>query len=119
MKIAKLALAAIARMVPENMRVMSMGLVTASGSLGQFIMVPLGQEFLNAYGWSHALVLFSMLALLVIPLAFPLRGSGANAGGPEQTMTEALREASGHSGYLYLTAGFFVCGFHVALRYRL
>jgi predicted MFS family arabinose efflux permease len=32
----------------------------------------------------------------------------------EQTLREALREAGGHSSYLYLTSGFFVCGFHVA-----
>ena len=32
----------------------------------------------------------------------------------EQTISQALREAGGHSSYLYLTAGFFVCGFHVA-----
>ena len=29
-------------------------------------------------------------------------------------MGQALNEAGRHSGFLYLTAGFFVCGFHVA-----
>jgi len=110
-----LAIAAVARMAPEHMRSMAMALVTASGSLGQFLMVPLGQAFLDEYGWSMALMLFSLLALLIIPLAFPLRGSGESAAmGPDQTLTAALQEAGSHSGYLYLTAGFFVCGFHVA-----
>ena len=38
----------------------------------------------------------------------PARGMEA-----EQSLHEALAEARGHSGYLLLTAGFFVCGFHV------
>jgi len=110
-----IVLASIARMVPENKRSMAMGLGTAAGSLGQFVMVPLGQGFIDAYGWQTALVLLSLFALLIAPLAFPLRGRGPSSGlGPEQSFTEALREASRHSGYLYLTAGFFVCGFHVA-----
>ena len=110
-----LAIAAVVRMAPEHMRSMAMALVTASGSLGQFLMVPLGQAFLDEYGWSMALMLFSLLALLIIPLAFPLRGSGESAAmGPDQTLTAAVQEAGSHSGYLYLTAGFFVCGFHVA-----
>ena len=33
---------------------------------------------------------------------------------PEQSLAEAVREALGHRGFGLLTAGFFVCGFHVA-----
>ena len=36
------------------------------------------------------------------------------ATGPEQSLWAAVREAMGHRGYGLLTAGFFVCGFHVA-----
>jgi len=110
-----IVLASIARMVPEEKRSLAMGLGTAAGSLGQFIMVPLGQGFIDLYGWHTALILMSLFALLIVPLARPLRGR-ANAAnmGPEQSFAEALREAGQHSGYLYLTAGFFVCGFHVA-----
>jgi predicted MFS family arabinose efflux permease len=32
----------------------------------------------------------------------------------EQSIREALREAAEHRGYVLLTLGFFVCGFHVA-----
>ena len=50
------------------------------------------------------------------------RGPGATesaeaesaATGPEQSLGAAVREAMGHRGYGLLTAGFFVCGFHVA-----
>ena len=33
--------------------------------------------------------------------------------GPKQSLRQAIEEARGHSGYLLLTVGFFVCGFHV------
>ena len=32
----------------------------------------------------------------------------------DQSLLQALREASGHRGFVLLTVGFFVCGFHVA-----
>ncbi len=108
-------LAAIGRMVSEERRSWALGLGTAAGSLGQFLMVPIGQLFLSTYGWSIALLLLSCCAALIIPLATALTGRGEhNASTREQTMSEALREAGGHSGYWYLTSGFFVCGFHVA-----
>jgi predicted MFS family arabinose efflux permease len=43
-------------------------------------------------------------------------GRPAPSAGPapaHQSLKAALAEASGHSGFWYLTAGFFVCGFHV------
>jgi predicted MFS family arabinose efflux permease len=43
-----------------------------------------------------------------------LRGRMATSGQGEQTIGQALTEARQHSGFLYLTAGFFVCGWHVA-----
>lgn len=108
-------LAAIGRMVSEEKRSVALGIGTAAGSLGQFLMVPLGQAFLEAYGWSVALMLLSLFVLLVVPLSSALKGRAAEpAGMRPQTLREALREAGGHASYLYLTAGFFVCGFHVA-----
>lgn len=108
-------LAAASRMVPEERRSWALGVITAAGSLGQFLFAPLGQAFIGAYGWSTALVLLSLFALAVVPLAGALSGRPASTGvGREQTIREALAEAGRHRGYLFLTAGFFVCGFHVA-----
>ena len=76
-------LAAIGRMVPEERRSWALGIGTAAGSLGQFTLVPLGQAFLASYGWSAALMLLALLALLVIPLSTALAGRGdAVARGP-------------------------------------
>jgi len=109
-----LVLAALGRMVPEGRRTLAFGITTAAGSLGQFLLVPLGQQFLVVYGWPTTLVLLALLIALIIPLATAMRGRGQESRGfAKQSMGQALREAGRHSGYLYLTAGFFVCGFHV------
>ncbi|MDP6811779.1 MAG: MFS transporter, partial [Alphaproteobacteria bacterium] len=107
-------LAALGRVVPEEQRTLAFGIATAAGSLGQFLIVPLGQAFLSAHGWSVALVILAGLAALIVPTAGALKGRPlVPATVQPQSMRQALSEAAGHSGYLYLTAGFFVCGFHV------
>ena len=111
-----LALAAIARIVSPERRSLALGLGTAAGSLGQVIFSPLSQALIASYGWYDSLVLVSFATLVMIPLAFALPGAGKAPGEPpsDQTIGEALGEAVTHRGYVLLTIGFFVCGFHVA-----
>jgi predicted MFS family arabinose efflux permease len=108
-------LAAVGRAVPAEARSMALGITTALGSFGQFVMPPIGQALITSYGWQSALMLLAFTALLMIAAAVGLRSPRS---GPQvhdaQTLGGALSEASHHSGYLYLTAGFFVCGWHVA-----
>lgn len=109
-------LAVIGRHVAPARRSLFLGLGSAGGSSGQLLMVPLGQAFLDAWGWSAALLYLAGLALLMVPLAGVLAGRpapGSIAGTP-QTLAQAVREAGGHGGFWLLNAGFFVCGFHVA-----
>jgi predicted MFS family arabinose efflux permease len=109
-------LAAVGRAVPPEARSMALGITTALGSFGQFVMPPIGQALITSYGWQPTLMLFALGALLMIAAAGGLRSpwpGGAQAH-DAQTLGGALREAGHHSGYLYLTAGFFVCGWHVA-----
>ena len=107
-------LSAMARVVSQERRSLVLGIGTAAGSVGQVLLVPLGGAFIAAYGWQTALVLLSLGVLLVVPLAVPLAGRpGSHLLGAEQTLRQALREAFRHSGFNYLTIGFFVCGFHV------
>jgi predicted MFS family arabinose efflux permease len=107
-------LAAIGRQVPEEHRSWALGIGTAAGSLGQFLIVPLGQGFITLYGWQTALVLLALLTLVTVPLALPLAGRTPEEPGRRQSLAEALVEAGGHGGYRLLVLGFFVCGFHVA-----
>ena len=108
-------LGAVGRAFPPEKRSAALGIASAGGSFGQFIMVPLGQAAIDAYGWSLTFVLLACLAALMVALAVPLAGKpqvAADAGG-SQSIGEALAEARRHPGFLYLNAGFFVCGFHI------
>ena len=108
-----IVLAVIARSVPQRHRSMALGIGSAAGSLGQFVLVPLGNALVQQIGWLDAIVILAVLMLLAIPLAAVLSGKPPDTGSG-QTLTAALAEASRHSGYVYLTTGFFVCGFQVA-----
>ncbi|MDZ7786578.1 MAG: MFS transporter [Halofilum sp. (in: g-proteobacteria)] len=110
-----LVLAAVARAVPEDRRSTWLGLAAAGGSLGQFALLPATQGMIVGFGWSGAVLGLAALAVLMLPLAVPLRGRPQGDGAGDQRLGEALTEAGSHRSYLLLTAGFFVCGFHVAL----
>jgi MFS family permease len=108
-------LAAVGRAVPAEARSMALGLTTAIGSFGQFVMPPIGQALITSYGWQTTLMLFALGSLLMIAAAGGLRSPRAGVQAHDaQTLGGALGEASHHAGYLYLTAGFFVCGWHLA-----
>jgi MFS family permease len=111
-------LSAFARHVSAQQRSLVFGLGTAAGSAGMFAFAPISLGLIERFGWSDALVWLGVAMLLVPLLAIPLRGNASNARMPDtnakQTVSQALKEALGHKSYLYLTAGFFVCGFQVA-----
>lgn len=111
-----LALAAMVRVVEPERRSLVLGLGTAAGSFGQVVFSPLSQGLIEASGWSAALVALALFVLGMIPLALLLPKSRPDDGrvGVEQKLVDALREALSHRGYVLLTTGFFVCGFHVA-----
>lgn len=111
-----LVLAAIARVIGPERRSMALGLGTAAGSMGQVLFSPINQTLIATYGWFDSLLVMSVVALVLVPLAFSLPRDSAAKGEPpsNQGLTEALGEAMRHRSYVLLTAGFFVCGFHVA-----
>ena len=88
----------------------------AAGTGGQILVVPFNQYTINAFGWSEAIVIMSVVMVVIIPLAYVLKGKTEDHSvGREQaaSLLQVLDRARKHSGYLYLTAGFYVCGFHV------
>jgi predicted MFS family arabinose efflux permease len=114
-----IVMAALGRIVPPEKRSWAFGLATASGSLGQFIFSPLVGALIPAYGWPATLNVLAASSLLIIVFAFPLlvhntSGSKQVAGETNLSMAEAITKAFGHSSYLLLVAGFFVCGFQLA-----
>ena len=113
-----LVLAAFGKLLPEQWRGFAFGVGTASGSFGQFLFSPLAVGLLNEIGWHETLVVFAILVLMVLPLAFVVRtppmDMGAGAARKPQSFGEALSEAFGHNSYILLVLGFFTCGFHIA-----
>ena len=108
-------MAAFGRVVPAEKRSFVFGIATAASSAGQFVFAPLGQGFINAFGWQMALVWIAMLLLLIIPLSVALRGRAESAPGQaDLPFMEALSRAWGFGSYRLLVIGFFVCGFHLA-----
>ncbi len=108
-------MAAFGRVVPAEKRSFVFGIATAASSAGQFIFAPLGQGFINAFGWQMALVWIAMLLLLIIPLSVALRGRTESVPGQaDLPFMQALSRAWGYGSYRLLVIGFFVCGFHLA-----
>ncbi len=110
-----LAMASMVRVVGPERRSFVLGVGTAAGSVGQVLFSPIGQGFINSFGWQQALIILSFFVLILIPLAWMLpHGTPGSQSQSEQSLQAALREALSHRGFVLLTLGFFVCGFHVA-----
>jgi MFS family permease len=105
----------VSRIFPPERRSMALGLCSAAGSFGQFAMLPYTGTLISEFGWFNALLVLSVSAALIAPLASALvEKRGRDAGAPAQSVGEAVREAFGHKSFLLLTAGYFVCGFQLA-----
>ena len=113
-------LGAVAQVVPPERRSRTFGFITAAGSVGMFIVVPVAQRILNTFGWRTTLAILASFAGLIALLAvgYPTRkqpvAGGESTDKPSDSLTQVLVQASRHSGYWLLTIGFFVCGFHVS-----
>ncbi|MGF1476594.1 MAG: MFS transporter [Geminicoccaceae bacterium] len=115
-----LVLAAFGKLLPEEKRSWAFGIGTAAGSAGQFLVVPIGQGFIAAYGWQTALLLLGATLIIALPLCWwlqPQAGdavpTGDSAPTVRKSLGQVLSDAARYRSYQYLIAGFFVCGFHV------
>ena len=109
-------LAVIGRTVAPEKRSLAMGVATAAGSFGQFLLLPLTQFLISRLDWHNALLVLAGVAALIIPLSLALVGNPAAATGAKpQSIGEALHEAVGEKGFHLLFWGYFVCGFHIAM----
>jgi MFS family permease len=113
-------LAAVAARVPVARRGFASGFVGAGGPTGQLVLAPAVQGVIAAAGWASAMLSLAALSLAATPLSRAFRrqdGSSAPAGAansaPSATPLAALRMALASPSYWCVTAGFFVCGFHV------
>jgi MFS family permease len=108
----------VAKHFPLNSRTIATGIVTASGSFGYFISPMYTRFTLMEFGWNTTLVIFGVMILagLVISLFLSTPMSEFKQENKnDQTAMEALKEAFSNKSFNYLTLGFFVCGWHIAL----
>ena len=107
---------AMVRVVSPEKRSLVFGVGTAATSFGQVLFSPITQGVIDGYGWESGLFFLFFSILIILPLALLLPFSPGVKGEQEtgQTISEAIREAGQHRGFILLTTGFFVCGFHVA-----
>lgn len=107
--------AAISRLVAPEQRSLAMGITMSVGSFGQFAMLPLSLGLIMAFEWQTALVVLSMLALAIFPLAFGIRSLPAPVASTDEdvSFSQALWDAFGQRDFWLLSLGFFACGFQV------
>lgn len=97
----------------DKRRAVAVGIASAGGSSGMFVMVLPAETIIAAYDWATMLMVMAAFTALLLPLSVVLAGRNPAAVGEagRQPIGQALREATAHKGYLLLTAGYFVCGF--------
>ncbi|MDH6152406.1 MULTISPECIES: MFS transporter [Paraburkholderia] len=115
-------LPAVGRVASPEKRSVAMGLVSAGGSAGQVLMVPLVQAIRLHSGIATSLFVLAFAMLLIAPLGIVLdRRAPIHATAqarfedvPAAPLREVLSQAMRHRGYRLLTLGFFTCGFQLA-----
>lgn len=111
---------ATAGRLPPERRSFASGFINAGGSAGQLVFAPLAQALIAAFGWVHALFALAATSLLTLPLIRGLRPPLAAPAATAATVSagpglrEQLRTALRDRSYLFLHAGFFTCGVHIA-----
>jgi len=102
--------------IPAQKRSMAAGIINAGGSLGQFLFAPLVQLLLSAFGWVKALYALTLIVLLSLPLAWPLRKRAPRSDGMDdgEALRPQLQRALRDRSYWCLHLGFFTCGVHIA-----
>ena len=103
---------------PLSNRTIAMSIVTAVGSFGYFISPLYTSYSLENNGWVHTLFVFLIVLIIGFFVSWFVRSPSLEQSIEKpntQGLYEALKEASKSKSYILLTAGFFVCGFHITL----
>ena len=105
------------RAVPANVRSITLGIVTAVGSIGALISAPIGQGLIQGFGWRIGAGGFVAMAICMIPAAWfasrvdriPLPpATGSQVDTPLARV--ALLAAAKHPPFVVMGCAYFVCG---------
>jgi len=109
-------LAVVGRAAPADKRSHYLGIASAMGSTGQVVLPILVSWLIEWLDWRMTLLVVTC-ALAPMALCIPFlraNASQAMASADSVSIAHTVRRAFGHSSYTLLSAGFFVCGFHLA-----
>ena len=110
-------LGAVGKAVDEKNRTLSLGIVMAAGSLGQFLIVPFAGFLIGISGWVQSIIYLCLLSSIMLVFCFSLTLPSTNKSdipSNARSLKSVIDEAFANKSYNLLTLGFFVCGFHVS-----
>jgi MFS family permease len=110
-----LAMSACVRAVSEERRSMTLGFVSAAGSLGTLVIPLVTQAVLAREPWQTAMLFFVLLAVAMLPAAF--WAGGADKIPAQSTLSTSMREVLGQAmrnrPFLVMSGAYFVCGLNL------
>ena len=108
-------LAVVGRASSNENRSISLGIVTAAGSVGQVVGAPLAEWMLTAITWQSVFLIFSA-TILVSLLFLPFMRAPAPIKKTElqETMGSVLKKAFSDPTFTMIFLGFFSCGYQLA-----
>jgi len=108
--------------MPGRINAAVSGIVTASSGIGSTVFSPLIQTMMVAFGLLGTMLFIGIPALLLLPVSIAMCHSEQrvqNTSRSDQVQEESFGKMIGSAiknrSYLCLMAGFFTCGFHMAL----
>jgi predicted MFS family arabinose efflux permease len=110
-----LAMSACVRAVSEERRSMTLGLVSAAGSLGTLVVPLATQALLTRQPWQIAMLFFVLMAIAMLPAAFWAGGADKipAQGTVSTSMREVLGQAMRNRPFLVMSGAYFVCGLNL------
>ena len=110
-------LGAVGKAVTGKYQTLSLGVVMAAGSLGQFLIVPLTGLLIEMSDWQRSILYLCFISLIMILFSLVLTKHSSKSGINDEvnrSLASVLNEAFANKSYVLLTIGFFVCGFHIS-----
>jgi len=111
-----LTMAACVRAVSEERRSLTLGIVSAIGSLGTLVVPLVTQALLAREPWQIAMLLFVMMAVAMLPAAYWAGGADkipVHSAAATTSMREVLGQAMRNRQFLVMSGAYFVCGLNL------